>query len=491
MPNMNGPISLTPQQMINMIRNGLDKTQTPKQITVVGAGIAGLVAASLLKEAGHKVTLLEANSMVGGRIYTIRSPFSNGLYLNAGPMRIPDTHLLTLEYIKKFGLPVNPFINRTPADILFVNGVKTRLSMFEQDPSILNFPVQPNEKGKSAEQLWKLAIDPIVNFIDRDPERHWPLVEKEFKNQSLGTFLNSYHYKFGTTFSDGAIDMIDVLLDYEAFMGMSFLEVIRETSGFRTNRFYEITGGMDLLPKAFLPQLKEEIRFNQRITKIVQHHQGVTIHSTDPRTFKNSTTTSDLAIITIPFTVMRFVTIEPYHSFSYYKHRAIREINYMAATKIGIQFKSRFWERYGQYGGKLITDLPIRFTYFPSQGIGTSEPAVVVASYTWADEAMTWNGLSDGERIQYALKNLAQIFGSQVYSEYVSGISYSWVDNPHATGAVVAFEPGQENELFPYITMPEGRVHFAGEHTTLIHGWMQGSIESGIRVANEVNHLPI
>ncbi|OIK09947.1 amine oxidase [Bacillus sp. MUM 116] len=482
--------ALSSEQMISMIKNGLQKSQVPKKITIVGAGIAGLVAASLLKEAGHNVTILEANNIVGGRIYTIRPPFSNGLYLNAGPMRIPDNHLLTLAYIQKLGLSLNPFINRTTTDILYINGIKTRLNLYEQNPEIFNFPVQPNERGKSAEELFNLAVEPIINFINKNPKKNWRLIENEFKNYSLGSFLNSYHYQYGTTFSEGAIDMIDVLLDYEAYMGMSFLEVMREASQFRTNRFFEITGGMDLLPKAFLPQLKDDIRYYQRMTKIIQDNNRVTIHFRDERTSNTSTITSDLAIITIPFSVLRFVKIEPFHSFSYYKRRAIREINYMAATKVGIEFKSRFWEKYGQYGGKSITDLPIRFTYYPSQGIGTNGPAVVLASYTWADEAMTWNGLTDEDRIFYSLKNLAEIFGDQVYSEFVSGTSFSWVNNPYATGAVVAFDPGQENELFPYIKLPEGRVHFAGEHTTLTHGWMQGAIESGIRVANEVNHLP-
>jgi monoamine oxidase len=174
MPN-NINNQLSTQQMINIIRNGLKKPQVPKQIIIVGAGLAGLAAASLLKEAGHSVAILEANNRVGGRVFTIRSPFSDGLYFNAGAMRIPDSHFLTLEYINKFGLTVNPFINRTPLDILYVNGIKTRLTIFERNPSILNFPIAPNERGKSAEDLWKLAIQPIIDFINQNPTRNWLL----------------------------------------------------------------------------------------------------------------------------------------------------------------------------------------------------------------------------------------------------------------------------------------------------------------------------
>lgn len=122
--------------MVKIIRNGLSASQHPKHILVIGAGLSGLVSASLLKNAGHRVTILEASGRAGGRVCTLRSPFSDDLYFNAGPMRIPNNHSLTLEYIKKFKLPTNVFINRTPMDIIYANGIKTRLQVFERAPGI-------------------------------------------------------------------------------------------------------------------------------------------------------------------------------------------------------------------------------------------------------------------------------------------------------------------------------------------------------------------
>ncbi|KON87891.1 amine oxidase [Sporosarcina globispora] len=475
---------LTTDQMLNVINTGLRKTQSPKHIIIVGAGMAGLVAGSLLKDSGHKITILEADDRIGGRVYTIRSPFSNGLYFNAGPMRIPDIHSLTLEYIKKFRLPVNKFINRTPMDILYANGIRTRLDMYERYPGILRYPVQLNERGKSAEELLLTVFQPFIDFINKDPARNWPILEKQYEKYSFGYILNLY-------FSAGAIDMIGVLLDLEAFMGMSLTEVLRELIIFTSpGSYYEITGGMDRLPKAFLPQLKDDIHFHQKMTGIVQDPNSVAIQVTHQQSKAASIITGDLAILTIPFSLMRFVNVEPFHSFSYYKRRAIREINYMAATKIAIEFKSRFWEKAGQLGGKTITDLPIRFSYLPSLGIGTSGPALLLASYTWADEALTWDSQPEEARIEYALKNLAEIYGNQVYTQFVTGASFSWGKNPFSGGGFSFFEPGQETELYPSIVSPEGRVHFAGEHTSKNRTWIQGAIESGIKVAYDVNDLP-
>lgn len=482
--------TVLPDQMITTIQQGLNKTEIPKKVIIIGAGMSGLVAASLLKEAGHDVIIYEGTDRVGGRVFTKRSPFINGQYMEMGAMRIPSHHHLTLEYIKKFSLPLNTFINSTPNDLIYVNGRITRQYLYKQNPDVLGYPVAAHEKGKTVEELIKIVLKPVIDFINLNPVENWKWIIKEYDKFSMDSFLR--YNPNGEGLSPGAIEMIKVLLSIEGLSELALLDLLREIMIFINPdiSYFEITGGADQLPNSFLPQLKENILFGHQMTKIVQHGNQVTIHFVHDESLTPIEITGDIAIVTIPFSVLQFVQIEPRESFSHNKWKAIRELHYAASTKIGLQFKKRFWEEQGIHGGQTATDLPIRFIYYPSRGYGKEETGIILASYTWEDDTMPWDSLSEEGRIQQALKNLATIHGQQVYDEFITGTSYSWARDPFAGGAFTMFKPEQETELFPYLATPEGRVHFAGAHTSLPHGWIQGAIESGIRVAHEVNDLP-
>ena len=96
-----------------------------KSVVVLGGGIAGLTAAYELERAGFAVTLLEARARLGGRNWTLRGGdpiemvgeatqtvgFSDGLYMNAGPARIPSNHRMLLDYCRELGVELMPFIN--------------------------------------------------------------------------------------------------------------------------------------------------------------------------------------------------------------------------------------------------------------------------------------------------------------------------------------------------------------------------------------------
>jgi len=80
-----------------------------KKVLILGAGMAGLVAAHELTKLGHDVTVLEARTRPGGRVHTLREPFSDGLFAEEGAARIPENHDLTHKYVKEFALPLEPF----------------------------------------------------------------------------------------------------------------------------------------------------------------------------------------------------------------------------------------------------------------------------------------------------------------------------------------------------------------------------------------------
>jgi len=104
---------------------------SPKRVAIIGAGLAGLVAAYELSRSGHEVTVLEAQTRVGGRVLTLRTPFSAGHLAEAGAARIPPQHDLTLGYADHFGLELDPFYPRTATFVEFAGGQRTGRSASE------------------------------------------------------------------------------------------------------------------------------------------------------------------------------------------------------------------------------------------------------------------------------------------------------------------------------------------------------------------------
>uniref|UniRef100_A0A2K5Y8A2 L-amino-acid oxidase n=1 Tax=Mandrillus leucophaeus TaxID=9568 RepID=A0A2K5Y8A2_MANLE len=81
------------EQLLEVVTWGLNRTLKPQRVIVVGAGVAGLVAAKMLSDAGHKVTILEADNRIGGRIFTYRDQ-NTGWIGELGAMRMPSSHSL-------------------------------------------------------------------------------------------------------------------------------------------------------------------------------------------------------------------------------------------------------------------------------------------------------------------------------------------------------------------------------------------------------------
>ncbi|UJL48351.1 flavin monoamine oxidase family protein [Virgibacillus sp. NKC19-16] len=472
--------------MLAIIRKGLNRSTSPKKIIIVGAGMSGLVAASLLKQAGHHVTILEGNNRLGGRVHTVRKPFTQGNYLDVGAMRLPGTHVLLAEYIRRFHLRTNRFISTSPNDVIFTNNIRTTLSYYEQNPDILEFPVENWEKGKTAEELFFLAVQPFIDLYTTSTPEQQEKLAKQYDRYSMNEFLR--YNPIGPSLSVNAINKINVFFGIEGITALSFVDILTNIILPIFNddaKFYEVTGGNDQIPLSFLPELYSNILCDQKVEKVIQNDAEVRLITKNQVTGVAQAFSGDFAITTIPFPVFQLIDVAPYHSISFKKWQAIRELKNVPAVKVGIEFKHRFWERF--QGGNIVSDLPTRATFTPSHYIGSTGAAVLLASYTWGQNALLWNSLSHEDIIYYVLKDLAKIYGDQVYHEYVQSVSFNWSENPFSAGCFTIYTPGQRTNFANEITRPEGRLHFAGEHTSSFHGWIEGAIESGIRSAYEVN----
>ncbi len=196
---------------------------------------------------------------------------------------------------------------------------------------------------------------------------------------------------------------------------------------------------------------------------------------------RRSKISADYLICAIPFSVLRSISVEP--SFSPGKQRAIREIGYQSVTRVYVQTKTRWWTAEG-LSGFAATDLPIRTVWDCSAG----EPGqhAILESYMSGEEARHMESLPGERRIDVTLDNLEKLFPG-ARDNYQAGASVAWDSDPWARGAFAWFKANQMSTLLPHMAAPEERVFFAGEHTSPWFGWMQGALQSGVRVAQEVN----
>ena len=149
--------------------------------------------------------------------------------------------------------------------------------------------------------------------------------------------------------------------------------------------------------------------------------------------------TADYAVLTAPFPVLRHV--EVLTPFSRHKQRAIRQLHYDASAKVFLQFRRRFWEEDdGIVGGGTVTDLAVRNVYYPDHGRDTGR-GVMLASYTWGEDAQRWGSLSPDDRIVQALEDVTRIH-PQALDEFEVGASKMWHDDEFAGGAFALFDPG-------------------------------------------------
>ena len=464
--------------LLSVARTGLPpRSGPPKKVVIVGAGMAGLVAASELARAGHEPVVLEARARVGGRVHTLREPFTDGLYAEAGAMRIPRTHDLTLAYCERFGLPLTPFTASNPNAYVHLGGQRWRRAEVQADPCCLPFTWSDGERGRTVDALWTQAVAGFAEQVSRDGDTAWAAIAKEWDHCSTREFLE--HCKW----SEGAIEAFGLLEFQEALMNSSFLELLRE----EVTRCYvdlvEIAGGMDRLPTAFLPELRPRIRFGAKMVALDQDERSATVHYQTPAgRFRE---TGDHVLVTVPFPVLRHVeTLEALLAREAAGHPAapLRRLGedplpVPAAVLGGGRGHPRRGDGHGPPDPRPLLSGPR-----PGDGARRPPGELHVVGGRAALGLACRRPTGWPRRSRTSPPSTRRSRRSSRRASRTCGTTTSSPAAPSRSST-----PASRRQLYEAIVKPEGRIHFAGEHASRAHAWIQGAIESGLRAALEIN----
>lgn len=279
---------------------------------------------------------------------------------------------------------------------------------------------------------------------------------------------------------------------------------------------YRIAGGMINIPFAFYnslilhnpreynisPDLLGNVNINlgHNVTGIYHNStESKVILRYNSNYMTNRYEEFDYVICTIPFSTLREIDIKPF--FSNQKMQAIRELFYSDSLKAAFFCNQRFWEENTAYGningGISFTDLPIQSIAYPSDHIHCTnlsscsplEPGVLISSYNINQDSIRVANQSKCRQLSLIKRNVEEVHGlpeNLLDSIMKDHKIVDWNQQQWSRGAFAVNLPGQKKNFAHAILKPEynNRVFFAGEHTSVKHGWMQGSLYSGMLAAN-------
>jgi monoamine oxidase len=463
-------------------------------VLILGAGLAGMTAALELRAAGYKVQILEFNSRAGGRNWTLRGgdsftelggfkqtcEFEQGLYINPGPWRIPYHHRALLDYCKRLGVALEPFIQLNHNAFLHASrafdGMPQRIRAIKADfqGQVSELLAKVTKQGQLDEAVTKEDQEILLQALkawgalDSDYKYNANLVSAEFRGYArdpgggLGT----------DPLPSDPVKLPDILRSRVWRYLQSFARY-----NFQTTMFQPV-GGMDMIGRAFAREVGEFIRFNAKVTQIKQNDGGVTVSYVDtgaPSTVHQAQ--ADWCVCTIPLSILSQIPVDVGSAM----RAAIDVVPYAGSVKIGLQFKRRFWEEdEAIYGGISYTDLPIRQIAYPNTGFNRTGRGVLLGAYLFEGaNSYEFTAMTPAERVASAVEFGAMIH-PQYKTEFENGVAVAWHRVPFTLGCSGEWTDARRAQHYRNLCRIDGRIVLAGEHASDLPAWQEGAILSSL-----------
>jgi monoamine oxidase len=441
---------------------------------VLGAGLAGLHSALLLEELGFRVTVLEADTQPGGRVRT-RNIGGNLHELGASDVGV--MYARVLDRINGLGLQAVPSSIRARPFSYHVGG---RL-MAEAD-----WPSAPQNRTVGEERTIAPArleshfiglLNPLAELED------WLRPEHRALDVPIGEYLS------GRGMSPAAIDLIGHTYNGNGVSRTSALAMFRDNArtrfgirAFMARReagddiaaLRQVAGGNQRLPEAMAAALENPVRYGQAAASVTQQAAGVTVTCLDGTRYQ-----ADFLVCALPLTALARLDFTP--GLSAAKSRVAAQGEYYAATKFYLRPTAAFWDSDG-YEPSMWTDGPLERVF-----------ALTDAN----DEVHTllvWINGAGGRRIDQLEPDVARALVLDHITQLRPAAKgklevmdwHAWGRTPFIGGCGFSYAAGQVSQFAHELPRPEGRIHFAGEHTRRREFGMEAAMASAERVVTEI-----
>ena len=423
------------------------------KIGIVGLGISGLRAAMLLERAGADVVLFEAKGRPGGRLHTIDE--GHGVLYEAGGEWIDADHRRCIDLLREFDM--EPFRRGNwPNRLIFKGNIADEATLW-------NDAMEDDLRVEAAarEMCRTLTEPPWKNEDAKDlDERNLDQFFREHTQSDSGLWYVTARYRSDEGDDPEKIGLLGWLSGYLHYL---------DRDGDETSA-YRVPGGFRGLCEQMLSHLRAAPNFAHALTRVTQDKTGVTLQFEDSPSVR-----VDRVILTLPPPALERVVFEP--ALSVDKRCSVEACEMSRAIKIVWSFSEAWWLEEG-WGGSMLCDTPIQQTWDGSMG-----DAPVLSAYICGKDAVEWTKL--GDPVRAGVYELSKIY-PQASATFERGWYHDWLSDPFAQGAFSHLAPGYVLGHMKSIATPETRVHFAGEHTGLYQGFIEGALESAERVTSEV-----
>jgi monoamine oxidase len=450
-------------------------------VVILGAGIAGLVMAYRMERAGFSVTLVEARRRTGGRNWTLRHGdkvemigeadqtvgFSEGMYFNAGPARIPSHHQGLLSYCKLLRVPLEVEVN-------FSNS-----ALLQSDGAFGGKPIQERQaindfRGRIAELLSKAtnrgALDQELTADDKE---------------RLVTFLRDYGdlskdslYKgserAGYKVLPGPYDQVGVRRDplslHDLLRDDALGDMVFDQNIDMQATMFEPVGGMDLIPAAFRKSIRSPILLGAEVSRIRQNPEKVEIIYLDRSGGNRNKLSADYVVCTIPLPVLAKIDTD----FSAPVKQAIAGAKYDYSAKVAFE-SPRFWEAEQIYGGLSFGGAETGAVWYPSSGYQSAR-GIILGAYVARKPAEAFEALPISKQIDMARNAIDKLHPGHG-ADLSAPVVVDWNRIPYNLGPWIHWtDTGSDTNAYRLLNQPEGRVYFSGAHLSQLPSWQEGAV---------------